>query len=158
MTMEAGAAVASNQLPLAQVAVSAFRRGLRDRRVAFLLAGGLNTLFGFLCFAAYQVMLGHATGYMVVLLLSHVTSVMFAFTVHRKLVFRVSGHFWGDLWRFESVNLTSLALNAALLPALVEGLGLHVVVAQGIVTVVIALVSWVGHSRISFHRGEGRAS
>lgn len=158
MTLEAGAAVTGNPLSLVQASISVVRRGLGDRRVAFLLAGGLNTLFGFLCFAAYQLLLGHATGYMLVLLLAHVTSVMFAFTMHRRFVFRVSGHFWGDLWRFESVNLTSLALNAVLLPTLVEGLRLQVVLAQGAVTVVIAVVSWLGHSRISFHRGEGRAS
>lgn len=131
---------------------AAVRRVVGDRRVAFLLAGGLNTAFGFACFVVYQMLLGHLTSYMLVLLLTHVTSLLFAFTVHRRFVFRVTGNLWRDLWRFESVNLTSLGVNAVLLPLCVEGLGLPVIASQGIVTGVIAVISWLGHSRFSFSR------
>ncbi|MGO4604100.1 GtrA family protein [Terrabacter sp. 2YAF2] len=130
-----------------------FARGVFcDHRVAFILVGGLNTAFGLACFAAFEAMLDHITGYMVVLLMAHITSVLFAFTMHRKFVFRVTGNVFEDLWRFESVNLTSLGVNALLLPFCVEAIGLPVVGAQALVTCIIAVISWLGHSRFSFNR------
>jgi putative flippase GtrA len=86
------------------------------------------------------------------LALTHVTSVLFAFAIHRSFVFRVTGRVLLDLWRFESVYLAALGLNAVLLPVLVELGGLPVLVAQAAITCLNVAVSWLGHSRFSFRR------
>lgn len=131
---------------------SFLRRVLGDKRIRFVLAGGLNTAFGFACFVAYQHTVGTHWGYMWTLALTHVTSVLFAFATHRSFVFQVSGRLLADLWRFESVYLTALGLNAVLLPSLVELGGVPVLVAQAAITCLNVLVSWLGHSRFSFRR------
>ena len=46
--------------------------------------------------------------------------------LYRRFVFRVRGHVWRDLGRFELVNLGALAVNAALLPVFVEVFGFPV--------------------------------
>lgn len=125
---------------------------VQDKRVRFLLAGGLNTAFGFACFVVYQHTVGAHWGYMWTLALTHVTSVLFAFATHRSFVFRVSGRLLVDLWRFESVYLAALGLNALLLPLLVEVGGAPVLVAQAAITCLNVIVSWLGHSRFSFRR------
>ncbi|MCH8627712.1 GtrA family protein [Arsenicicoccus piscis] len=127
---------------------------IRDQRVAFLVVGAINTAVGFLCFVAFHHLVGPRFGYMATLLCAHVVSVIIAFTLHRKLVFRVHGHLLRDLWRFETVNLASLGVNAVLLPICVELLHLDPVVAQLFIVIVTATVSWFGHSRFSFHRHE----
>jgi putative flippase GtrA len=123
-----------------------------DKRIRFLIAGALNTAFGFGCFVAYHHLLGERWGYMVTLALTHVTSVLFAYASHRSFVFRVSGRLLLDLWRFESVYLAALGLNAVLLPLLVELAGAPVLLAQGAITCLNVVVSWLGHSRFSFRR------
>ena len=128
------------------------RNALRDKRIRFVLAGGVNTGFGFGCFVVYQDLVGVRWGYMLTLLLAHCTSVLFAFVVHRSVVFRVSGSLLRDLWRFESVYLVTLSLNAVLLPLLVEVGGLPVIIAQAAITAANVVVSWLGHSRFSFRR------
>ena len=128
------------------------RRLLADKRVKFVLTGTLNTAFGFGCFVAYQYLVGVRFGYMWTLILTHITTVLFAFMTHRRLVFQVSGSVLRDLWRFESVYLVALGINALLLPLAVEVAGLPVLVAQAGITVLNAFVSWMGHSRFSFHR------
>ncbi|WP_020145242.1 GtrA family protein [Terracoccus sp. 273MFTsu3.1] len=128
------------------------RRVLADKRVKFVLTGALNTAFGFGCFVAYQYLVGVRFGYMWTLVLSHITTVLFAFVTHRRLVFQVSGSVMRDLWRFESVYLVALGINAVLLPLAVELAGLPVLVAQAGITALNAFVSWMGHSRFSFHR------
>ena len=82
---------------------------------------------------------------------SHVLSVLFAFVMHRRFVFRVRGHVLRDLVRFESVYLTALGINAVALPGLVE-LGIDRVLAGGIITACMTLLSYFGHRHFSFRR------
>jgi putative flippase GtrA len=133
-------------------------RLVKDRRVAFLIVGVTNTIVGFGWFALFEVAVGQwlgTYGYMVTLLLAHIASVLCAFVLYRKFVFRVTGHVWIDLLRFESVYLVSLGINAALLPLLVEFAHLTPIVAQALIVFVTTLVSYFGHSRFSFRRLRG---
>lgn len=127
-------------------------RIIKDRRVAFLIVGVANTVIGFGWFVVFDVTIGRLWGYMATLLFSHVAAVLCAFILYRKFVFRVRGHVWIDLGRFELVYLTSLAVNAVLLPILVEFAHLQPIVAQALIVFVTTLISYFGHSRFSFRR------
>lgn len=126
-----------------------------DQRVRFLVIGAVNTGFGFAVFAGLQLLVGHAIGYLFVLLLAHVIGVLEAFALYRRAVFRVRGSILVDLARFESVYLVALAVNVVLLPLLVEVGGLPVLGAQALIVVVTALISFVGHKHFSFRRSSG---
>jgi putative flippase GtrA len=126
-------------------------RVVRDQRVAFLLVGGVNTVVGFVCFAGFLVLLGQRR-YLAVLLCAHVVSVLIAFVLYRFFVFRVRGHLLADLWRFETVYLSALALNFVMLPILVELAHLPVLVSQAMIMLVTSVMSWVGHKHYSFRR------
>ena len=128
-------------------------RLVRDQRIAFLLVGGLNTAIGMGWFVVFQWLVGERLGYLVALVCAHVAAVLCAFVLYRRFVFRVHGHVWRDLWRFELVNLTSLGINLVTLPFTVEVLGVPPIPAQLLVTVVTMLVSFVGHKGFSFRRG-----
>jgi hypothetical protein len=78
--------------------------------------------------------------------------VLTAFVLYRRFVFRVRGHVWLDLWRFELVNLSALGINALALPFVVQVLGLQPIPAQLLVTCVTALISYFGHRDFSFRR------
>lgn len=125
---------------------------VRDQRIAFLIVGTINTLVGTGWFVVFQLTIGARTHYMVSLACAHVAAVLCAFVLYRRFVFRVRGHVWLDLGRFELVNLTSLGINAVLLPLTVEGLGLSAIPAQLLVTGVTMVISYVGHRWFSFRR------
>ena len=130
-------------------------RIIKDQRVAFLIVGGFNTLIGTAWFIVFQLLLGDHIGrfgYMLSLLCAHVASVLTAFFLNRYLVFRVRGHLWLDLFRFWLVNLTTLGINAVLLPVVVEAFGLRPIVAQLTITAFTALLSYFGHKYFSFRR------
>lgn len=127
-------------------------RLVRDRRVAFLIVGSINTVVGFAWFVLFDVTVGRLWGYMVTLMFAHVAAVLCAFVLYRRFVFRVTGNVLVDLARFESVYLVALGINAALLPLLVELGGLEPIVAQALIVFVTTMVSYVGHSRFSFRR------
>lgn len=125
---------------------------LRDQRVAFLLVGAVNTAVGLGCFAILHLLLREHLHYLVTLALAYAVSILCAFGLHRRFVFRVRGQIWLDLARFWMVNLSTLALNAALLALAVERLGLPVLPAQVVVLGITVVVSFAGHRWLSFRR------
>jgi putative flippase GtrA len=147
---------------------SRLRELLADRRVRFLLVGGVNTVFAFVLFAGLEATAGRAldragnpvAGSLVPLLGSYAVAILVAFALYRRLVYRVHGHVLGDLGRFVSVYVVSITLNAVLLPLLVA-VGVPRLGAQALLVVLITVVSYVGHGRFSFRRaspGEGEPS
>jgi putative flippase GtrA len=128
-----------------------FLRVVRDQRVAFLIVGGINTVVGFLCFAGFLLLVGKQR-YLVALLCAHVVAVLIAFVLYRFAVFKVRGHVLADLWRFETVYLSALAVNFVVLPMLVEIAHLPVLLAQALIVLVTSVMSWVGHKHYSFRR------
>ena len=136
-------------------------RLVRDQRVAFVIVGGINTVVGFGWFVFYHELLGSRIGYMGALICAHICAVLCAFVLHRRFVFKVTGHLLLDLARFEVVNLGALGFNLVMLPLLVEVVGMSAVPAQAVITVVTVIGSYVGHRLFSFRRSNsnsGRAS
>ena len=110
---------------------------LDDQRVRYLLVGGWNTVSSFVLFVVTVVI-----------------SVLMAFVLHRRFVFEgaMEGHWPGQLLRFSQVYAGAFAINLALLPVLVELVGLPVLVAQAVLFVTTVTASFVGHRRWSFGR------
>ncbi|WP_368498899.1 GtrA family protein [Herbiconiux sp. A18JL235] len=134
-------------------------RLVKDQRVAFLLVGAANTGVGFLLFIAFDLTVGawldgavnETVGSLATLACAHVLGVLFAFVMYRRFVFTVKGHVLRDLARFESVYLVSIAINAVVLPVLVN-LGWNRILAQFSILVITTLISWFGHKGFSFRR------
>jgi putative flippase GtrA len=130
-------------------------RLISDQRVAFVIVGVFNTVNAFVIFVIAHHILGSGfRGYMLSLLISHVIAVMCAFTLHRRFVFRVRGHVWLDLARFELVNLAALGVNAVLLPLFVEVGGLPVIPSQVLAGGLAVIGTYFGHLLFSFRRPE----
>jgi putative flippase GtrA len=147
-------------LPAESAPPGPLMRLISDQRVAFLMVGGFNTVVGFGIFVACSLTAGHATDHrfgkvaaaLVTVGITHVLSVLIAFAIHRRFVFRVRGHVLRDLVRFESVYLTALGINAVALPVLVE-LGMSRIPAQAIIIASTTFLSYFGHRYFSFRRG-----
>ncbi len=144
------------------VAPGPLLRIVRDQRVAFIVVGGINTLVGYLFFLLFDFTIGRGLiprigaplAADVVLACSHVCSVLVAFVLHRRFVFRVRGHVVRDLLRFESVYLVAIGINALVLPLVVATTHWPAFVAQLPVIVVTTMLSYFGHREFSFRRSE----
>ncbi len=134
-------------------------RLIKDRRVAFILVGAVNTGIGFIWFVFFSMLYrqwwpDEAWTVFAVIASAQVTSTISAFFLYRHVVFRVRGHFWLDLGRFQLVYLGAFLLNLLVVPAMKLWLGLDEIFAQFLFTAVIAIMSWFGHSKFSFRRKE----
>ncbi len=131
-------------------------RGVFDHQVMrFVMVGVVNSVFGFGVFAGLQLTIGGGIHYLVILVISHVLSVLEAYVLQRWLVFRVSGRWWRDLARFWSVYLVALAINLVALPLLVEVAHVSVLPAQAIVMLGVAMGTFVAHRSFTFRRPLG---
>jgi putative flippase GtrA len=133
------------------------QRLIKDQRILFLLVGGCNTLFSTSLFVVLTIVFGRSVPSAVSLAIAWIVSLLTAFFVYRKLVFRVKGHALRDLARFAGVNLTSLLINAGLLTLLVDVWGLPAIPVQLGVTCIIVVFNYFGHRNYSFRRRHGSA-
>ena len=130
-------------------------RLLHSEPIAYLVVGGINTATGLGLFALANYLFGDTIGYMGSLVLAYAGAIVVAFLLHRHFVFKVSGHWARDFIRFTSVQATSLAINAVLLPLLVELAHLDPLVAQTIATALTVVLSYFAHKHFSFARDLG---
>ena len=118
----------------------------------YIAVGAFITAYGYGLFAAIELLAGDHLPYLVVLLVTHLVSVLEAFVLHKLVVFRVPGYWLLDLARFWSVYAISLALNLMVLPLLVEGAGMDVLIAQAAFLVWMTGLTFIVHRRFTFRR------
>lgn len=127
-------------------------RLLKTEKVAFLIVGGINTVFSTLLFIGLDLLFGQHVPSFVVLGTAWLISLVAVFFVYRKLVFRVSGHVLKDLGRFALVNLTALLVNMVLLYVSSDLLGAPRIPAQIVITFGTVFINYFGHKYFSFKR------
>jgi putative flippase GtrA len=128
----------------------------------FLLTGIWNTIFGYLVFVGLDTLFAHLAArryvaYMAAMVLSNIIATTNAFIFHKYLTFRSDAAGWYllmEFLRFVTTYLFSFVLSLALMPLLVELAGLAPKVAAAAVILICTIVSYVGHSRFSFRRGD----
>ena len=109
-----------------------------SKKISFLAAGVLNTLFGY---AAYAVLLFVGCSYPVALLLATIVGVMFNYFSFGKFVF--SDHRdWIEFSKFVAVYVAIYAMNATGLWVLTQNFLLDPYVGQVICVPPSVLLSW----------------
>jgi putative flippase GtrA len=122
-------------------------------KLRFLAAGTLNTIFGLSIFPLLMWALGSVPrAYLIALLISHPTSIVFAYLTNKYLAFRTRGGFVREFMKFSSFYLMNFAANLAALPFCVEVLHLPPVPCQLCFAAAVMLSSYLWHSRITFAR------
>ncbi|WP_084495888.1 GtrA family protein [Nocardia shimofusensis] len=129
------------------------RRTLRRQEVGYALVGGFNTVFGIALTVAWLTVLPDtAWAPSAAVALAYAVSVVVAFALHRRLVFRVRGRVLRDFLGFVVVNSGGLVLNMALLSLAVTVLGLPKAPSTVVVMGLVAIAGFFGHRHISFRR------
>lgn len=126
-----------------------WRRLWSRHEVRYLLVAGCVSVLSWA-----MVALGLRLGwhYMVATVFSQVAPIPVAFPAYRGLVFRSTGPAWSDFVRFCSVWATGMVAPILGAPVMVEVIGLNPVLAQVVITVVVAVCSYLGHRFFSFRR------
>ena len=124
--------------------------GAKDRRIRFMLVGGINTGFSYvlscaLYYAFYKYI--HIT---IITSFSSLVSILFSFLMYRLFVFKTEGNFIKELLRCYVVYGGMLAVWVCGLWFLVDFVNISFWLAQLLLLAVIAVLSYLGHSRFTF--------
>jgi len=127
------------------------RRFLNDKRVRFLIVGGINTLWGIAAYPVLYLILNPlGVNYLVTLVLAYAVSIAFSFTTQKYLVFRTKGKHLRELSKFLGLQCFILVLNLIALPALVIATGWNPVIIQVMLSIASAVISYFFHNHVTF--------
>lgn len=122
-------------------------------KVKFLLAGGVNTMFGLGCFPllyiAFEKLQIH---YLYTLFLSQVMCILFSYITNKFFVFQTSKNYIKEFAKFSTFYLIFSILNIIYLPIMVEYYDKTPVFSQIIYSIFIIMSSYLWHKNISFKK------
>lgn len=122
----------------------------RREQILFLVVGGWNTLFGYAIFALLYWLLHTLLPVTAILLVSYAVAFINNFLCYKYIVFRTRGGHVGEILRFMVVYVPILLANLIVLPLALRTLPLNAYVVQGIYTVVVVLLSYLGLKLFTF--------
>lgn len=128
------------------------REALRTRKIRYLIAGGWNTLFGYVAGVVLYYLMRDRFHLVVIAALGNVIAITMAFATYKVFVFRTRGNWLSEYLRSHVVYGGTAVFGIALLWALVDGAGLHFWIAQAVVIAITVIASYIGHARFTFGR------
>ena len=121
-----------------------------EEKIKFIIIGGWNTLIGYSTFIVLYYFLHERLHYLIVLLFSYFISITNAYVCYKFFVFKTKGNYLKEYLRFYIVYGASFLVNIALMPILVEWIGLQPIAAQGIILFFTVIIGYLGHKHYSF--------
>jgi putative flippase GtrA len=126
---------------------------LLPQQARFLIAGGLNTIIGYLVFSTLYLLLQEHVHYLEIGVFSQAIALTSAFVVYRRLVFRSKDHWLPTFVRFNMSQLVAFGFGLAGLYVLVRFGHVPPLLAQAVVLLLSVVLSYALHRYYSFRRG-----
>ncbi len=118
---------------------------------SYLYVGIVNTIVGLSIFPIlYFVLFEFNFHYLQILTGSYIISVLFAYMTNKIYVFKTSGNYISELFKFSTYHVIVYLFNIIILPALVYYLSLHPVIAQYMFAIPVILFGYLWQSKITF--------
>jgi len=125
-------------------------RFLGSQQGRYLFVGGLNTVVNYVVGATiYQTLFPRFNFLLVGVIVTFVT-ISISFTTQKTFVFKTQGKWWVEYLRSYVVYGSSAVLNMGFMWVLLNRAHLNVWLAQGLVTAVAVVISYLGHTAFTF--------
>jgi len=127
-------------------------------KARFVIVGIWNTIFGYGIFCLFDTFFAwlfsaRFAAYMCAMVLAQVLAVMNAYIWHKYVTFRSKAKgkaIIKEFLKFTATYVVTFCLSLILLPALVEIMHILPKISAAIITLICAVISYLGHSRFSF--------
>ena len=122
-----------------------------QKKIRFLIAGGINTAVGLAMYPILYVLLSpFGVGYIKALVLSQIICITFSFVINKYFVFKTKGNVRKEYPKFFAFYGIYFLLNLLCLPVMVEVLKMNPMVAQTLFSIAIIATSYFWHNTITF--------
>jgi len=126
-----------------------------EKKLRFLVAGGVNTLVGLSVYPLLYLLLEPlGWGYIQVLLLAQVICITFSFISNKYFVFKTKGNIHKEYVKFFLFYGLYLVLNLLCLPLLVEKVGISPIISQTLFSAAIIISSYFWHNFFTFKQAK----
>jgi len=126
-------------------------RKIKDKRVRYLIIGGVNTVVGFSVYPILYILLcPKYLNYFTTLVVSQLICISVAYVNTKKMVFMTKGGWGPEFLKFIGFHGIIIAANLILLPVMVDRFGINPIVAQTTYSFLIVVSSYGWHSKITF--------
>lgn len=126
-------------------------RKIKDKRVRYLIIGGINTVVGFSVYPIlYILFCPEYLDYFTTLLVSQLICISVAYVNTKKLVFMTKGGWGSEIIKFTGFHGIIIAANLLLLPIMVDEFKINPILAQTAYSFLIVVSSYGWHSKFTF--------
>lgn len=125
---------------------------LGSEKVRFLIAGVVNTAFGYGAFALLYFLLSTRFHYTIIILFSVFTNITFSFLTHKFYAFRARGSWIREYLRYYVVYSVPILFSFAGFSFCIEILHMNAYVTQAVLTAISTVMSYIGHKNFSFRK------
>ena len=120
------------------------------QKFRYLAVGGINTLVGYGIGVVLYKLFGGAIHIFIIGIAANILSISFSFITYKTLVFRTVGHWLKEYFKAYVVYGGLAILGILLLWLFVDKMNLSIWMAQGLVTALTVIVSYIAHARFTF--------
>lgn len=120
------------------------------KKKKYLIAGGVNTLFGYGIGVCSYELLDEYFNVFFIGVVAYFVAITFSFVVYKIFVFKTVGNWISEYVRAHLVYGVVGLLGAMFLWFFVDVLNISIWIAQGLNVVCAAVISFVGHNKITF--------
>jgi putative flippase GtrA len=122
----------------------------------YLVVGGWNTLFTYVCFSVLYYFLHDSLAPSVILTLVWAIASVNGYLTFRYLVFTPVRHPVVEYLRYQAVYLPILALNLVGLPLALEHTNLSAYVVQALLSICAVVIAYFGNKYFAFRKPKAR--
>jgi len=127
---------------------------LNREKIRYLLVGGFNTLVGYFIGIAIYKALGSNLGIIWVGIISNIFSITVSFLSYKTLVFKTKGMWLTEYMKSYMIYGGIAVISILFLWLFVEKMNISIWLSQALVIGVTVIISYLGHSRFTFRRGD----
>lgn len=121
-----------------------------NEKFRYLFVGAWNTIFGYLCAVGLYYYFGNLLGVVVIGIISNILSISMSFITIKVMVFRTHGNWLREYLKTYLVYGMSGLIGIIILYVGVEVLKLAFWMVQGFAIVILAITTYLTHSRFTF--------
>ena len=118
------------------------RQKWEDKRLRYLIVGGVNTVFGFSLFTGLYLLLQNIAHYIFIFALTQSIAISFSHYTQRRFVWHSSETYINELGKFATVYITASGANVVLLIIAVEFLELSTLLSQYVIGFILILSTY----------------
>lgn len=122
-------------------------------KARFLVVGGFNTMLGLSLFPLlYWILIPRGLHYLEIWFFSQTICIFTAFLTNKFWVFRTSGNYKQEFFKFASFHFTILLVNFMVLPLMVNLFEINPVIVQTLFALCVIVSSYFWYSQITFKK------